>query len=223
MYETKIIKQFSKIPVFSLSDVNQFINNRSYSKKFLKRMIKNKSFFKIKKNLYTLHKDPFLISTFIIKPSYISGVSALSYYNLVTQIPNEIFCATQKDNTKFKFIQQINYFHTNYFFGFKKEKYENFEIFIAEPEKAIIDSISIIPISIFEEAFEEIDSEKMIEYLKKIKKSSLVKRIGFLMEKNGYNVYGKLKNFINYKYIFLEPLVKSRGKKDKKWSLIINI
>ena len=59
MYETRIKEHFSKTPVFSLSDVNQIINNRQYSKRFLKRMVKDKGIFKIKKNLYTLNKDPF--------------------------------------------------------------------------------------------------------------------------------------------------------------------
>ena len=63
----------------------------------------------------------------------------------------------------------------------------------------------------------------MITYLKKIKKSSIVKRVGYLMERNGYNVYGRLKKFINYKYIPLDPLVKREGKKNKRWRLVINI
>ena len=62
----------------------------------------------------------------------------------------------------------------------------------------------------------------MIEYLKRIKKSSIIKRVGYLMEKNGYNSYDELKEYINYKYIVLEPLMKKMGKKDKKWGLIIN-
>ena len=76
--------------------------------------------------------------------------------------------------------------------------------------------------SIFEEAFDSIDKKVMIEYLKRIKKSSLIKRVGYLMEKNGYEVYDELKKYINYRYIPLEPLSKNKGKKDKKWRLIIN-
>jgi len=220
MYELEFLENLSKLPVFSLSDLNQVIENRGYAKKFLKRMCSQKKIFKIKKNFYTFYKDDLLVSTFLVKPSYISSASALSYYRLITQIPNEVFCATQKKSQK---IGKINFFHTNYFFGFKNEEYENFKIMIAEPEKAIIDSFSIIPVSIFEEAFEEINSDKMMEYLKKIKKSSIVKRVGYIMEKNGFDVYNELKNLINYKYINLDPLLKSKGRKDMKWKIIDNI
>jgi len=117
---------------------------------------------------------------------------------------------------------KINYFHSEYFFGFGKEKYGDFEVLIADPEKAIIDSFSIVPVSIFEEAFEDINENRMIDYLKRIKKSSIIKRVGYLMEKNGYNVYEKLKRYINYKYILLDPLASKKGKKNKRWGLIVN-
>ena len=222
MYEAEIIKRFESMPIFTLGDVNQIIPNRAYTKKFLKKMCKTGKIFRIHKNRYTMHDDPFLISTFLTKPSYISGASALSYHRLITQIPNEVFCATMKKNKIIKYKQIINFRNTNYFFGFKPYEYEKFKIQIATPEKAIIDSFSVIPISIFEEAFESINEEIMIEYLKRIKKSSIIKRVGYLMEKNGYNSYDELKEYINYKYIVLEPLMKKMGKKDKKWGLIIN-
>jgi len=222
MYETEILKNFSSMPVFSLSDVNQIIENRDYAKKFLKRMLLNKKVFKIKKNSYTLHDDSFLVSNFLVKPSYISSISALSYHRLITQIPNEVFCMTSKNSSKIKFDNLINFFHTNYFFGFKEERYEDFKILIAEPEKAIIDSFFIVPVSIFDEALENIDAEKMINYLKKMGKGSIIKRVGYLMEERGIMVYDKLKRFINYKYIPLDPLLKRNGRKNKKWKIIIN-
>ena len=193
-----------------------------YAKKFLKRMLKEDKIFKIHKNIYTLYDDPFLVSTFLTNPSYISGVSALAHHHLITQIPNEVFCETMKKNRIIKFKEQINFNHTEHFFGFDFKEYENFKIPIATPEKAIIDSISIVPISVFEEAFEDINKEVMLEFLKKIKKSSIIKRVGYLMEKNGHDVYKDLKKYINYKYIPLEPLIKKIGKKDKKWGIIIN-
>ena len=223
MYNATILKELEYMPVFSLSDVNQYINNKDYAKKFLRKMVKNNVMTKIKKNHYTLYKDPLLISTFLIKPSYITSISALSYHKLITQIPNEIYCATNKNVKNISSEMKINFIYTKYFFGFKNEEYERFKIPIADPEKAIIDSISIIPISIIEEAFDDINKENMISYLKRIKKSSIIKRIGYLMEKYNYNIYDEVKNLINYKYIPLDPCSNLKGEKDKKWGLIINI
>lgn len=223
MYELRVMEHFKKVPVFNLSDINQIIKSRDYSKKFLKKMVEKKIIFKIKKGMYTLHQDPFLIATYIKKPSYVTGVSALYFHKAITQIPKKIFCATTKNSEKIYFVEDIDYKKTKYFFGFEFKEYDNFKIPIADKEKAIIDSIGITPLHIIEEAVEEIDKGKMVEYLKRIKKSEIVKRIGYLMERAGnLEVYEKLKKYINYKYILLDPLSTKKGEKNKKWSLIIN-
>ncbi len=222
MYELKITEAFSKMPVFSLSDVNQIISNRVYAKKFLNKHVERGNIFRVKRGLYSVHRDPFLVSTFAAGQAYISSVSALSYHKLIAQIPNEVFCGTGKKAGKLDFFGRINFFHTNQFFGFDMEDYDGFKIPVADPEKAIIDSFSVVPVSIFEEAVESVNEAKMVEYLKKTKKSSIVKRVGYLMEKNGFEVYGKLSKLMNYKYISLDPTMKPKGKKNRKWGLIVN-
>ena len=173
--------------------------------------------------MYTFYDDPFLVSISLNRPSYISSVSALSYYKLITQIPKDIFCFTLKKNKNFKFISEIRFIHTKYFFGFDNLEYMNFKIPIATPEKAIIDSIGLVPIVLFEEAFENINIERILEYLQKIKKSSVLKRIGYLLEKHGFDIFDKIKNNINNRYIYLDPIAKKKGIKNRKWKLIINI
>ena len=128
-----------------------------------------------------------------------------------------------KKNSRITFASPINYIGTRYFFGFENKNYEGFILPIATPEKAIIDSIGIIPFSIFKEAVEKANQERMIKYLKEIKKSSIIKRIGYMLEKNGHNVYNELKNKINNRYILLDPLARKSGIKNKKWKIIINI
>jgi len=222
MYELKILDHFKNVPTFSLSDVLQIIKSKDYAKKFLKREVEKGVIKKIMRDVYTLHDDALLVSTFALRPSYISSISALSFHKSITQIPNSVFCFTTKTKKEINFIQKICYFPTKYFFGFELKNYRNFKIPIATIEKAIIDSIGVVPLSIIEEAFSEVDLNKLISYLKKIKKSSIIKRVGFLAERNGYRVYDELKTFINNRYIFLDPLKTKRGKKNKKWGLIEN-
>ena len=221
MYEAEVMEFYSKVPVFSLSDLVQIIPNRVYAKKFISRMIKKGKVKRIRKGLYTFHDDPFLIATFLLKPSYISTVSALSYYHKITQIPNEVFCFTSKPTKTYFFIERINFCKTKYFFGFEMKKYAGVEIPIATVEKAIIDSIGTVPLSVIDDSFEEVDVKRMISYLKVIMKSSIIKRVGFLLEENGYNVYQTLKKYMNNKYIPLDPIAKSKGKRNSKWKLVI--
>ena len=221
MYETKILK-LKEIPAFSLADVSQIVSGKEYAKKLLRRLVKSGEIKRVKKDIYTFYDDPLLVSTFLIKPSYISSVSSLAYHKLITQIPKDIFCFTPKKQKKLRFISEINFIHTDYFFGFNNEEYLSFKIPIATPEKAIIDSMGVVPISVFEEAIGNINIENMKENLSKIKKSSILKRIGYLLDKNGFEV-DKLLKRINNKYIYLDPLAGKKGRKNKKWKLIINI
>lgn len=222
MYEAKIYEQFGRTPVFRLADVAQIIQNRLYAKKFMQRMVVEGKIKKIKRGFYTLHEDPFLVSTYAVRPSYITSVSALSFHHMITQIPNKVFCFTEKPGTKITFVSDILYFHTNYFFGFVQEDYENFPVHIALPEKAVIDSIGVVPVSVFEEAFEDVEIKNLVMLLEKIKKSSIVKRIGYLAERNGFDVYENLRRFLNNKYIPLDPLLKKYGNRNVKWKVIEN-
>ena len=221
MYESRILK-LKNVPVFSLADISQIVSGKEYAKKLLRKMVLYDEIKRIKKNIYTFYDDPFLISTFINKPSYISSVSALSYHKIISQIPKDIFCFTLKKEKNINFTSEIKFIQTKYFFGFDDLEYLNFKIPIATPEKAIIDSIGLVPISLMEEAFENININKMLEYLKKIKKSSILKRIGYLLEEHNLDIYKKIKKYINNKYIYLDPLAKKYGKRDKRWKLIIN-
>lgn len=221
MYEADIKELFSKVPVFSVADLTQVISNRTYAKKFISAMVERKKVKRIRKDLYTYHDDPFLISTFILRPSYISGISALSYHQMITQIPKEVFCCTSKPTKTYFFIERIGFHQTKSFFGFEMKKYLGFDIPIATPEKALIDSIGYTPISVTEEAFEDIDPERMIIYLQQIKKSNIIKRIGYLLETHEHDAFPILKKYINDKYIPLDPLAKHKGTKDRKWKMIV--
>src|SRR3989338_9353051 len=95
MYESKLQK-LREVPVFSLADISQIVSGKEYAKKLLRRMVLSNDIKKIKRDKYTFYDDPFLISTFINKPSYISSVSALSYHKLISQIPKDVFCFTLK-------------------------------------------------------------------------------------------------------------------------------
>jgi predicted transcriptional regulator of viral defense system len=220
MYETVFMEKFSALPVFSLADVSQITKSRVYAKILLSSMLKKGRIKKIKRDLYTLHADPFLVATFIVKPSYISSISALSFYKDISQIPNEIFCFTTKPPKVFHFVQTIRFFHTKFFFGFEEKEYRGFKILIADREKAIIDSIGKIPIYVFEEALEKINTEKILGYVKRIGKKSLAKRIGYLLAKQGYDAYKEIKDLIDKKFVFLDPIAKGK-KKDEKWKVIV--
>lgn len=236
MKKIQLIGELSKYPVFRLKTVKEIINkNKEYTKLVIYRLKKDRLIFEIERGKYTIQKDPFIIASNIIWPSYISCWSALRYYNLTEQLPETFLVISTKarkkakiefGNAKIVFIKIA----PKYFFGYKKEIYNGFEIFIAEKEKALIDSCLLKKIS-FSEIYEiiennkkEIDFDLLIDYLIKIKNKALMKRFGFLLDKMRIDA-DKLKKLIDFKYVPLEYSIrtKAKDKKNKKWKVIENV
>lgn len=235
MKKFNLIKNLEKYPVFGLKAVKELIEKDShYAKLVLYRLKKDELIFEIEKNKYTTNKDSLIIASNIIWPCYISGWSALRYYNLTEQLPQVISVITTRtrkkreisfNNTKILFIK----IKPKYFFGYKKEVYQNFNIFIAEKEKALLDSALFKKVSfseiynIIKDNINDINIDLLVHYSIKIKNKALIKRIGFLLDKLHKDKYTRLRKFIDYKYVPLDYTLKSKGKKDKKWKVIDNV
>jgi len=235
MNKLELIKRLEKYPVFNLNTLIRIINKkREYARLVLYRLKKDKFIFGLEKNKYTLYKDPLIIASNIVWPSYISCWTALRYYNLTEQLPQKVFIITTRarKNNKLKFIDTEFIFikiKQKYFFGYKKESYQTFSIFIAEPEKAIIDSVLLRKIS-FSEISEiikkyrnDLDIKLFVKYLLKLKNKTLIKRFGFLFDKLKIYPAFKLKKFISNKYIFLDYAGPKIGRRNRNWRIIENV
>ncbi len=227
-----VYEKLREYAVFDNNILNYFLNkSRNYANLFNYRIKKNFKIFKIEKNKYTLYNDPFLIASRIIWPSYISCSSALSFYKMTDQVQHRIQVITVKNKSNIKFFNNAIDFikiKNKNFFGFEKIKYNNFEIFIADKEKSLLDSALLKKMSfpelreILNENIKKLNAGKIIKYLKKLDNSSLTKRFGFLLEKLGYNTYPKLKDKIDLTYTLLDYSKINKGKKNKKWRLMMN-
>ncbi len=235
MKTIEIIKELEKFQkaIFSINDLAKIIKKpRKYSSLVLYRLKKKGLIVDIEKNKYVFKElSPYVVFSNLIYPSYLSFLTAFSYYNLTAQIPKQIQIVSLKskkevefENYKLKFVR----FKPNRFFGYKREKMARGFIFIAELEKAIIDSLFLpkyCPIdetfNVLNEAIENINIEKLIDYALKMKNKVILKRLGYLLEKKNIDIYNKIKDKLNKKYDKLDILSK-KGKRNKKWRLIIN-
>jgi len=235
MNKIELLKRLEKYVVFNSTVFKNLVGkDKGYSKLLLHRLKKSNYIFEIERNRYTMHKDAFLITSHIVWPSYISLWSAIRYYNLTEQIPHAIWVITTRKRKK----KTIRYLDTEiifvltkpkYFFGFKKVDLKGFEIFVAEPEKAIIDSLLFRKISfseihsIIKVNIKNINTKKLIDFTLRTNNKTLIKRVGFLLDKLGFDYYKKLKNYIYAVYTPLEYNLPSRGEKNKKWRIIENV
>ena len=152
----ELLRKLKNYPVFTVDTVCSIKEkNAAYTRVYLNRLASRGLIRRIQRGLFTIHDDPIIIATHIIWPSYVSLWYALRYHDLTEQIPNEIsVLTTSRRNSK-----QIDFngvsitfstIATSYLFGYSRVNISGFEVFMADPEKAIVDSVALRKISITE-------------------------------------------------------------------------
>lgn len=112
------------------------------------RMVKSGDIIRVKRDFYILSQrwnsssleDRFILANLLQVPSYISLMTALSYYDLTTQVQRDFIESVGYYRTKLVEVKEssFNYSKINrkLYFGFAKIK----GFFIASPEKAFLDA-----------------------------------------------------------------------------------
>ena len=207
-----------KLQVFTINDAAKLTGkSNKYVSLFLS---KNKRFTKIIRGRYCIRNASiYAIASGIQAPSYISGISGLRYYNLITQMPNIIEVISVRQHKpleiqgyKIKFIKLSK----ECIFGYRKED----GAMIADPEKAIIDSLYLrLDYSYVSEAMESylssIDDKKLIRYAMEMHSKATINRLGFLMDRFGLDSSKLMKMKSGHK-VRTSPL---EGERDKKWGV----
>lgn len=138
---------------FTLEDVSSSFGIRPESARVLcSRYVRQGIFTRLKNNFYTLSDkwenmgrvDFLRIANMLQVPSYISFLTALSYYEVTTQVPRSFFeSASLKRTAEFSVRKSIFNFYKikkEYFFDFSKKD----GVFIASKEKAFVDAVYLI-------------------------------------------------------------------------------
>lgn len=133
------------------------------------RYVKEGLFIRLKNNFYVLDinwdkltlKDFFRISNFTQTPSYISFLTALSYYGVTTQVQRHFFESTSSKRSKTINAKNstFNFYRINkkLYFGFLKEE----DFFIATPEKAFADALYFFSLGRYSLDFASLDLSKI--------------------------------------------------------------
>ncbi|MEM2123633.1 MAG: hypothetical protein QXE79_08375 [Candidatus Bathyarchaeia archaeon] len=224
----KILSKLEKssLAVFTISDLQKIIGkSEKIAYVYLNRMLKRGLIHKIEGGKFTIYEDPFLISTQLVYPSYISFLSAIFLHGKTTQTVNEILVATSRKKGGLDvFGMRVKFVRVNpkFMFGFRRIEKGGSYIFLADLEKAIIDSLYLpryCPLSEIFNALKDADVEKLLEYASILGVESINRRVGYMLELLGAKTDLKVRGRTPYK---LNPVIKSYGKFDSKWRLYIN-
>ena len=143
------IKKISKL-YFAYQDIAKILSISEDSARVLcSRYVKQKYLIRLKRNFYILKEkwdniiqsQKFELANILQVPSYISLMTALSFYEYTTQVQQKFVESISLYRTFTKDIEGVVFNYSrikrDYYYGFSKKN----NIFIASPEKAFIDSL----------------------------------------------------------------------------------
>ena len=161
----KLLKELKRYPVFTTKTIRDITGKkREYSNLIMHRLKRADLIFEVERNKYTIHKDPFIVATYLVWPSYITGWAALQYHHLTQQLPWKIEVITTRSrkqreinfgNSKIEFIKT----KPDNMIGYGKTHHHGFEIFVADKEKAIADSY----------VFKKVSEDELLEIIQRHK------------------------------------------------------
>ena len=217
--------------VFTSKDISRLIQKSAeYTRLYVYRLKSKGYITEIEKGKYTLSSDRYEVGSNLVFPSYVCFLSAYHLHGLTTQIPITIQVISNKPRKPFSFAEmniQFITFQEKKMFGYSKQRVREKYLFVADTEKAIIDSLYLpvhCPLSETFEAIQskEIKTQKLVQYALLMNSIVTIKRLGYLLEKIGINIYPEIKSKLNSRYDLLNPLLKRTKYNSTRWKLNIN-
>ena len=146
------IKTYNGIPISGKMLIEDFNDLKSPENR-IQRLVKERHYIRLKRNLYVDTEngeiDSFLAANYIITPSYVSGLTALSYYGIIPEMVFDTISMTTRRSREYNTIAgHFTYISCpkEYFpIGINSETVNGHTRLIAGIEKAICDHILMTP------------------------------------------------------------------------------
>jgi predicted transcriptional regulator of viral defense system len=186
----------------------------------LSRAVKRGDLIRVERGKYTAHADPMIYASYIETPSYLSLWSGLRYYDVTTQQPSRVQVITSRNRED---LESVEFFSSRSLFGFGKRRYADFEIFVADPERLLLDCLErkAVPVEELSELVETVDVDTAIEYATQLGMASVKKRLGYLLETVRGESFDALQ-VEDRNYPRLDLTRPENGETDSKWRLKVN-
>lgn len=175
------------VPLFTpLEFCRIFHASRSAAQWFLKTYTKKGLFIKLRNGLYSLSDTPinhYLIANRVYQPSYISFETALSHHGMIPETIYSVTSATAKISREFT-VAGVQYLYRKIkkdaYTGYTGILYNGHTVFMAEPEKALLDYLYFVDLGECQFSYERLNlgrvkKAKFFLYSALYKRRSLVR------------------------------------------------
>ncbi len=175
--------------------------------------------------------NPLFIAAQLAHPSYISYWSALHYHGLTEQVPHTVFVATTRKKRPVAFQGHRFRYVTikpDKFFGYRRESVGDLPVVVADPEKALIDSLEqpryaggmAEVVAALAAATPDLDISLLLDYAARMGDRSLASRLGYLLTAQGILADGLP---ISAAPVLLDPHSPAEGGYDIRWRVRVNL
>jgi len=187
------------------------------------------------KKLPRLH--PLFIGSYLIEPYYFSYRTALIYHGFAPQTTSPIYIATTNNRNHLD-IKGIPYrivcIHPRKFFGFKSVTINGKEVFIADKEKTMVDSVEkfwyaggiVDVIRILKENINTLDVSLLVDYAVQMQSSMLIQRLGYFLDQLEVSFDEQfMLSYSHQTLYYLDPYYSCgiKPQRNEKWNLMINV
>ena len=184
--------------------------------------------------------NPLLVGSALVEPYYYSYATANHFYGFTTQTPAIVYIAVTKARRPAE-IRGVEYrfvsLNPSKFFGYQKTRVYTAEVFMAEPEKAVVDSLDKMNYAggiaevarVIQVARRQVDLGKLADYALRMGSHALVQRLGYLLETLGEpppaKVTDKLLSGLGATKTYLGPISRwgTGGVYDPRWQVVVNV
>jgi len=248
---TKRKRSVSIKTIFAFPDALEFWVSPDATMNALGRLVKNRWLFRLENGLYMIipleagperqwSENALIIASHLVSPGAVAYWSALRFWNMTEQLPRVQFIQTTKRKRSVS-IQGVDYRFVTVsekrFFGTVSRQIEGQSINVTDREKTLIDAADrpdlsggIVQLSeAMSTAQDQIDWEKLTEYLEKWGGGAAAKRLGYVLEflglpiPNRELILSKWQSMISKGISPLEPGSPKAGPTLVRWQLQINV
>lgn len=120
-------------------------------------------------------------------------------------------------------VEHVEFYASKQLFGFGRRRYRTFEIFVADPERLLIDCVArdAVPVSALDELVATVDPDRAVEYAQRFDRKAVMKRVGYLLETQR-GVHREELRVADRNYPVLDRTGPSTGEKNARWRLTVN-
>ncbi len=217
----------SGLYVFTPRDISRLLHvKRSVAYVYIHRMKEKEMIYPVEKGKFAIYHDPFVVSTQLIYPSYISFITAFYLHGRVQQTVDMIFVVSPKKKRALSFLKTPIKFITfppSRVFGYRSHKMGESQIMLADLEKAAVDAMYLpryLSIAtVFECLVEGVNAKLLEDYARKMDCEAVIRRAGYILDQLGEETELRPSTSTSYR---LNPTIKEKGNFNAKWKLYVN-